>query len=119
MEELVNQGKINLQILFTATTENFDRSGKPVRHLLALDEKYKDRKQIEKALGDWYLAKEKDYDSFAKKYPMNGELVTQTHKLEAMSDWCKKENIRHTPTIFVNGHELPSEYDVKDLIDLL
>ena len=29
------------------------------------------------ALDDWYLAPKKDYEVFAEKYPMNGELKMQ------------------------------------------
>jgi len=35
-------------------------------------------------LDDWYLADKKDYETFAGKYPMNGELQTQGNKIEAM-----------------------------------
>ena len=39
---------------------------------------------IKQALDDWYLADEKDYNAFEKKYPMNGELLKQGNKIEIL-----------------------------------
>ncbi|SFG00228.1 Thioredoxin [Salegentibacter agarivorans] len=117
LEELVNTGKINLQILFTAESID-DRNGKPVSHFLAIDDFY-NRKKTKQALDDWYLADQKNYEVFARKYPMNGELKKQISKVEAMRKWCKAENITHTPTIFINGYELPREYSIQDLKEIL
>jgi hypothetical protein len=40
-------------------------------------------------------------------------------KFYKKSAWCKRERITHTPTIFINGYELPDEYNVHDLIDVI
>lgn len=118
LEELVNTGKINLQMLFTASTDERDPRGQPVKHFLAIDAQ-KDKSIMQQALDDWYTADKKDYELFAEKYPMNGELKEQNSKIERMRQWCDMENITHTPTIFINGYELPGEYDVKDLSEIL
>lgn len=117
LEELVNTGKINLQILFTASADEKDTRAKPVRHFLAIDEENKSK--TKQALDDWYLADKKDYEVFVKKYPVNNKLKQQNKKIEAMRSWCDTENITHTPTIFINGYELPKEYRVEDLLDVL
>ncbi len=118
LEELLNSGKINLQILFNASLDPNDRSGKTVRHFLAIADEKNSRKTQE-ALDEWYYAERKDYETFAERYPKNGELNQQDDRIKAMSDWCKAEKITHTPTIFINGKELPNEYTVEDLIDVL
>ena len=87
---------------------------KPVRHLLAIDGE-KDEAITKKALDDWYLAEKKEYELFALKYPMNGELLKQGNKIEAMSKWCKATGISVTPTIFINGYQLPDAYNIEDL----
>jgi len=117
LEELVNTGKINLQILFTAKSID-DKNGKPVSHFLAIDEFY-NKKKTQQALDDWYLADQKNYDVFARKYPINGELKKQISKVEAMRKWCNAENITHTPSIFINGYELPREYSIEELKEIL
>ncbi|MGS2737720.1 hypothetical protein [Sinomicrobium sp. M5D2P17] len=50
---------------------------------------------------------------------MNGELEEQRIKITAMRQWCDIENITQTPTIFINGYELPKEYLVEDLKEVL
>lgn len=117
LEELVTSGKINLQILFTAESIDYEGS-KPVSHFLAIDE-LGDKRNTRKALDDWYLADQKNYDAFANKYPMNGELKKQKSKVEAMRKWCNAENITYTPTIFINGYELPREYSIEELKEIL
>jgi uncharacterized membrane protein len=118
LEELTRAKKINLQIMFTASMEKDDFTTKPVKHFLAIASKG-DKKVIQKALDDWYLSENKNYDAFTNKYPMNGELERQNGKIEAMRHWCDVEKITKTPTIFINGHELPKEYNIEDLKEVL
>ncbi len=66
-------------------------------------------------MDDWYLSDKKDYEVFAAKYPMNGELKQQEVKVEAVSAWCKETGIAFTPTFFINGYQLPDIYNVGDL----
>ena len=117
LEDLVNAGKINLQILYTASS-NKDKIGKAVSHFLAIDELSKNKTQ--QALDDWYLEDQKNYDVFAAKYPIDEMLLQkQNDKIKEMHNWCNLEKIAHTPTIFINGFELPKEYNVEDLKDIL
>ncbi len=109
LEHLVHAGKISLQVLFTANADGKDIKAKPVSHFLAIDEQ-KDKSKTQQALDDWY---------HAEIYPMNGELEKQSHKIEAMRNWCDLENITYTPTIFINGYELPKEYSIEDLREVL
>jgi len=44
--------------------------------------------------------------------PQRGEI---THLLKAMNEFCIAEQINATPTIYVNGHEMPANYNVADL----
>ncbi|MFI2742921.1 vitamin K epoxide reductase family protein [Zhouia sp. PK063] len=113
LHELYEKGLIDLQIIFTATNDENDRSLKPVRHLLAINNSGGD---ITQALDDWYLANEKDYDIFKEKYPVVSNALEGTNKqIEEMMVWCKNQKITHTPTIFINGYELPKEYSYKEL----
>ncbi len=115
IEELVhNNDDVQVQIIFTVTDDNKDKRAAPVKHLLAIAEK-ENEALIKQALDSWYLAEQKDYEKFASKYPMNGELQRQGEKLEAMSTWCNKNEIIFTPTFFVNGNQLPEMYTVNDL----
>tara|TARA_R110002073_G_scaffold72537_1_gene177065 strand:+ start:24143 stop:25732 length:1590 start_codon:yes stop_codon:yes gene_type:complete len=118
LEDLVNAGKINLQMLFTARADGIDLKAKPVSHFLAIDSQ-NDKKLTQKALDDWYNSEKKDYNLFANKYPVNGELEKQNDKINRMREWCDAEKITQTPTIFINGYKIPSEYSIEDLKDVL
>ncbi len=117
LDELYQKGSINLQIIFTASEEENDRRYSPVSHLLAIH--MTDPNGIAKALDDWYMADQKDYGVFADKYPLNGEIHQQKERIKQMWDWCKVEKITHTPTVFINGHELPKEYGIEDIKGIL
>lgn len=111
---LEDNDDLQVKILFTATDDDNNIMSKPVKHLLAIAEKG-DEQLTKKALDEWYLAEKKDYDVFAAKYPMNGELQVQGEKLTAMSKWCKEMNVVATPTFFLDGNEMPDAYSIEDL----
>jgi thiol-disulfide isomerase/thioredoxin len=117
LERLVEEGIIDLQIIFFPNNSTDDLHAKTISHLLAINTKG-DPKVMQEALDIWYAAEKKDYAVFAGRYPMNGELNQQQEKLLAMKNWCAMEGITHTPTIFINGHELPKEYRIADLKEI-
>lgn len=115
LEQILKQNAdVKVRIIFTASGEEDDLKTAPVQHLLAIQEKY-GMDVVNQALDDWYLADKKDYETFAQKYPMNGELIQQKEKIYAMRDWCDAMKIRATPTIFINGAELPDIYRISEL----
>ncbi|HVI47978.1 MAG TPA: vitamin K epoxide reductase family protein [Chitinophaga sp.] len=125
MEELLEHNPdVQLQIIFTATNNEHDIKTPPVQHLLAIA-RQGDEAVTKQALNDWYLPEKKDYETFAQKYPMNGELKQQGPELEAMRDWCNAVNIEFTPTFFVSVlspagdgmqfFQLPKLYSINDL----
>jgi thiol-disulfide isomerase/thioredoxin len=113
-ELLENNSDIQLQIIFTGNGEDSDFRTAPIRHLLAITEQG-DSHLNKQALNDWYLAEKKDYEVFAAIYPINGDLKLQTPKVKLMYEWCEKEKIQFTPTLFVNGYQLPEQYSIANL----
>lgn len=114
MDMLKDNENIRLRIIFTSSGEEYDSSTAPVRHFLGIHEKYGGH-FVHQALNDWYLSKDKNYKSFALRYPMNGELMNQSHKIEQMYNWCQSMKIKGTPTFFINGYELPEHYTISEL----
>ncbi len=100
-ELLCNNPEIQLQIIFSVTKQEDDYRNEPVKHLLAIDELNDQGVKI-RALEDWYLAEKKDYEAFAKKYPMNCDLKHQMSKIEDMNKWCEQVEISFTPTFFLS-----------------
>lgn len=120
LDSLYKEGKINLQIIFTSSLSKDDFRTPPAKHLLALYHQYdKDKAQTLEALDAWYKAKVKDYSIFSKQFTIDkGALDSQNKSIEKMYEWCKATKIQHTPTIFINGYELPEEYSVQDLKEI-
>jgi len=114
IEELQKTQNLKIKIIFTAANREDDFRSLPVKHLLAISE-INGEKAVKEALDDWYLAEEKDYDKFSQKYIINGELKQQEKKIEAMDSWCKKMEVKFTPTFFINGYQLPNAYSIGDL----
>lgn len=121
LDALYKEGKINLQIIFTASLITKDYRTPPSKHLLALYTHYnKDVEKTMKVLDAWYEAEVKNYDFFSEKYPLAKEKIdAQNKNIELMHKWCEQTNIQHTPMIFINGYELPEEYSVQDLKEIL
>jgi len=118
LEELIKTNpNIKLRIIFTASGEDKDAQTAPVAHLLAIQEKHGEL-ILKHALDEWYTSPDKDYATFSSKYPMNGQTKEQKEKIAAMRNWCNNMKIRVTPTIFINGRELPDSYTVKELKNL-
>ncbi|ASZ12013.1 thioredoxin domain-containing protein [Chitinophaga pendula] len=109
---------VQLQILFAVSEAEGDSRVPAARHLLAIAE-HKPYDVLIQALHDWYSMPKKDYEAFAAKYPMNGELAKQQDKIAALYSWYLKMDIQHTPTFFYKGHELPATYGIGDLKYLL
>ncbi|KEO73663.1 vitamin K epoxide reductase family protein [Anditalea andensis] len=113
-EILQHSPDVQVQVIFITSEDEQDFSTSPVKHLLALAAKGDDM-LLKVAMEDWYMPPNKDYEAFAAKYPMNGELLTQGKKLAAMRTWCAEMDILFTPTFFVDGYQLPEMYTVEDL----
>jgi uncharacterized membrane protein len=113
-ELLKTNGNVKVQIIFTAADDEKDKKAPPVKHLMALNDK-NDTQLMQQALDDWYLAEIKDYEAFAAKYMLNGELETQGEKLKAMKAWCDEVKIDFTPTFFINGYQLPKDYNIEEV----
>jgi uncharacterized membrane protein len=113
-EILHNNKNVKLKLIFTASNDANDKRGIAVKHLLAINAKQNDL-QTQQALDDWYLADKKDYSVFAAKYPMNGELKQQNGHIDKMKEWCREAGITHTPTLFINGKQLPETYSINEL----
>lgn len=115
LDEIMESNKnIKMQLIFTASNDENDMRGIAAKHLLAINER-NNTGEMRQALNDWYLANDKDYNAFADRYPLNGELKNQHTQIEHMSKWCNDAEITVTPTLFINGHRLPETYKIEEL----
>ena len=111
---------IAVKIIFQAPNDDQFPPTKPVKHFLAMAETNVSQSVMTEILDEWYFAKKKDYDAFAKKFPVSEALLLkQGQKVENMAAWVSQMEISFTPTLFVNGYQLPESYIIEDLQYLL
>jgi thiol-disulfide isomerase/thioredoxin len=109
---------LNIQILFNATLNEWDNRTEPVAILLAIQKH--NPTQIHKALDDWYLAPKKDIAVFKEKYKVTKVQVEEQYEgIQKMYDWCNKNTITFTPTIFLNNYQLPEAYSIESLLHFI
>ena len=114
LNELLQQnGDVQARIIFTATNNEDDPKTPLSRHLMALND-LKDKRIVEKAMHDWYERKQKDYEAWAKDYPIELK-ETEYHKIDKQFAWCQVAEVAVTPTILLNGYPLPQIYRLPDL----
>jgi uncharacterized membrane protein len=107
---LRTRSDLQLRIIFTNSGKNNEIN----RHLIALTKK-QDGNLIKTALNDWFKQNTKNYKSWSKKYPLEFDAEQCESELEQQINWCKSVNVRFTPLVIINGHELPENYQIEDL----
>lgn len=103
--------QIKVQYIFSAFNEELEKSN---RYLIAAYQQ-SSLDEAEKIYRDWYCAGKLYPEAFFLKHPKNlsNENVEKEHFLHKRMDEKLKFSI--TPTILVNGYQLPTENDIEDL----
>ncbi|HYF29550.1 MAG TPA: thioredoxin domain-containing protein [Chitinophagaceae bacterium] len=115
MEALLQKHDIGFSIRFSITdTDKEDKKITTVQYLLRHLHSHENagiayKKQV---LRDWY--EWMDYQRFAGAY-YTDESIDVTDQLAMHKQWTEKSGIQFTPTIFINGFELPKQYTTGDL----
>lgn len=104
---------VKLQMIFAINPDSEYYDETPVDLFLSLAQ---DGADMEQVLSDWYSSENKDINEFKKKYSLAAkEYEHNKENAKLMYEFCKKMEIIGTPTIFINGHEMPDIYSVNDL----
>ncbi len=62
-----------------------------------------------------YWFKHMDISLFTKEYKLEYQHIKNESELRAHEDWSNANTITRTPTIFINGYELPAIYSISSL----
>ena len=111
---LKNNTNIKVQVIFNSFAEDSDPRSKPVKLFLSVS-KNKERNYTEQVIDEWYSAEKKDFKIFAEKYQIGTDQNNYNEDVMKMRTWCDEMNIEATPSIFLNGYQLPDNYLVNDL----
>lgn len=90
-----------------------DPKANVVHHLMALPSNQHEP-SLKVALSDWYEQKQKNYESWAKRYPVTEEKGIHS-ALVKQKQWCNLAEIKATAAIFINGRRLPQNHNPEDL----
>lgn len=110
---LAQNGNLQARIVFTANNDDKDIKTPVARHLMALND-LPDKTIVRRALHDWYEQKQKNYEAWAKVYPVELK-ESEFYKIDKQKDWCEVAQVAFTPTLLLNGHRLPEIYQLPDL----
>ena len=113
MQEIINSRDIGVTVRFTIKTKDpADKKTQAVKYLLQLLHQ-SNPVQKREALHDWFVLM--SHEKFADEHPLPDCPVDVTGLLAKHEQWAKDAGIQFTPTIFINGRELPMQYQAKDL----
>lgn len=103
--------EICVQYIFSSFNENLENSS---RYLIFCYFEYEHDEALSK-FADWYL---RDKFNYEKIISCNDTYI-HTEKIEEEMEkhrtWRTRTSLMETPTILVNGHKLPDEYEIGDL----
>jgi len=69
---------------------------------------------VKRALADWYDQKQKNYESWAKAYPVSLD-EANFHKIDNQFRWVENAQVKFTPLMLISGYQLPDLYKMSDL----
>lgn len=110
---IANRNDVKLQVIFLTGKNENDRKAKIAAHLFSL-QATKTNAYLKNALNEWYDQEQKDYETWAKKHPTEGDWSAKS-ALKQQREWCKLTETHGTPVIFLNGRKLPKIYSPEDL----
>ena len=104
---------VKAHIVVLACDGTAGRHHQVTRHLLALSRLMPEA--VHQALDAWYTQPEKEYQGWAAKFPMLADLTAFDETVRQHCDWCQRNGISATPTVYLNNYRLPEVYRLKDL----
>lgn len=116
LQELVSRNPdVKLQMIFAVDPNSEYYKNTPVDLFLSL---YYEQADMEAVLSEWYASKDKNLDVFKSKHPTSGQTDAKfiMETAAKMFHFCQQMKIKETPTIFINGYQLPEIYHVIDLL---
>jgi uncharacterized membrane protein len=94
-----------------------DKRTRAARYILQVISENKNNHQCSRqVIADWYRLM--DLDQFAELYPLEKKEVID-ELLHQHEKWSEASGIQYTPTLFINGYQMPPYYFINDLPGLV
>ena len=102
---------IRFQVVFLT---GYDRQKRLIaEHLISLKLKGQNR-QAKRALDAWYRLRTKNYKKWSREFKVDFDPVS-AEIINLQNRWCKNVSITGTPTLFIDGYELPVIYQASEI----
>lgn len=106
--------KICVQYIFHASKEEYESSSVFLISAYLSDEISEiEKKEI---YDHWFEEGRNNKEEFFEKYHLNTDQKVVQAELQSHKQWKGLKEINGTPTVFINGYELPRQYQIEDLI---
>ena len=115
-EWLTQRDDVRVQVVFATDNDPQAPKTRVASHLTSLNQQ--NPILIRQALHNWYTQEGKDYEAWAKLYPLDAEPASNS-SLQRQREWCQRAAVTATPTILLDGHQLPDLYHLDDVKYLL
>ena len=102
---------ICIQYIFSSFNEQLEDSSRFLIYCYDMNNIQSSREAFKK----WYAGEKTNHEVITKKYSNQIHNVKTEEELNKHKEWRKRTKLSATPTILVNGFELPTEYEIEDL----
>lgn len=106
------EDKIGVQYIFSSFTDDFD-SGK---FLIAAYLSETDLQKKKEIYTEWFEKGKYEKEYFFKKYEFDIHSTEVEAEIDKHKNWRERADIHATPTILINGYELPYYYGIEDVV---
>lgn len=114
--EFINKSKDKycIQYFFSSFNDNLDSSNK---FLIAVYLN-NDLSKRENIISEWYNKGKDGKNNMFNLFNYNLDDNDVIQEFKTQKSWLQKSKIKSTPTILINGFELPKKYNIEDLIGM-
>ena len=101
-----------VQYVFSSFNEDLSESN---RILIAA---YLQKKDVEEIYNNWFEKGKYNPKNFVEEYGLNTKDQSVLQEFSRHEKWKNKNKLQETPLLLYNGHTIPKQYEVEDLIYL-
>lgn len=113
LETLLEENpNVKCKVVFLSGIDN--AGGRFVRKLFSLPVQLR-----EEAMSRWYNRNDKNFDQWNEPYLMYAETDIATDLQKKHNEWIHRAEVKGTPTLYLNGKQLPTDLNVNELAKML
>jgi uncharacterized membrane protein len=102
---------ICIQYIFSSFSEQLEDSSRYLIYCYDINDIQASRKAFTK----WFKGEKANHEDITRKYSVQIHNEKVEEELTKHKEWRQRTKLMATPTILVNGFELPAEYEIEDL----